>query len=618
MHETVIDQLIETHPRLKMFRPKLEAMQAGAYCLHPSWGFGQIESYDSAQNRLIINFDSERKNHAMDPVFCVDKLDILPANHLLVRKHTETKVIEDLVKNKPAELVIQALNTYPNQTASSTELERLLAKTVGETRFKKWWLGAKKQIEQDPRIACPTRKNEPYILRDEPLAIENEILENFHQTKHPKTKILIAEKLLNLAQDTRILQEELPKVLDALTDCIQTAKQLSDAERLYGVWIRNDLARHLDIDVDNFEPTSAYLLENAKERLTDLAENLPIHFQKRLLSLLKRVYPEKWTDMALLLLKNSNGKFTQECVNFLVDEDQQETLQFALEKWLGEQSLKSPLITWILKNRDGRKFTHILKPILTPKLLAAAFYAIDYEALQLTTNRRIPLAEFLSDDTELIADLLADTPLEIAHDLANSLMTSQGFEELTKKSLMARFIKRFPSTQSLINHDGPKEAEKLIVSATSYEARKKEYENLVNHKIPENKQAIATAREHGDLKENSEYKMARQDQEVLLARKALLETELSKAIITDFSDASADTVSIGSVIEALEGSHESIQTFTILGAWDSDPDKHILSYKTPLAQTLLGKKVGDRVEIEIAQNKSIWTVKKISRWVDVR
>ena len=156
----------------------------------------------------------------------------------------------------------------------------------------------------------------------------------------------------------------------------------------------------------------------------------------------------------------------------------------------------------------------------------------------------------------------------------------------------------------------------MIVSQVSFDAAKAEYEELISKKIPENKEAIAVAREHGDLKENSEYKMARQDQDILLSRKNELEVDLSRARVTDFSDVTSDNVGIGSIVELKEGSSGATRRYSILGAWDSDPDNDILSYKTPLAQALLGKESGATVTTKIGGNEEDWTVLEIARWVD--
>ena len=160
------------------------------------------------------------------------------------------------------------------------------------------------------------------------------------------------------------------------------------------------------------------------------------------------------------------------------------------------------------------------------------------------------------------------------------------------------------------------EEEGLIVSQESFDAAKGEYEELLTKKIPENKEAIATAREHGDLKENSEYKMARQDQDILLSRKNELEVDLSRARVTDFTEATEDHVGIGSVVELKESSTGKTHRYAILGAWDSDPENDVLSYKTPLAQALLGKENGTTVKTQIGGNEEAWSVLKINRWVD--
>ena len=101
------------------------------------------------------------------------------------------------------------------------------------------------------------------------------------------------------------------------------------------------------------------------------------------------------------------------------------------QRWLVEQNLKGPVLSWILKNRNTRKYSAILSPLITSRLLSAIFWAIDYEALQTAGTRRIPLAEQLLDDPGLIGDLLATATPETAHDLAQTLILNQGFEDLT-------------------------------------------------------------------------------------------------------------------------------------------------------------------------------------------
>lgn len=634
MNKEAIEQLLENNPALRTRRDAIEAMVPGAYCLHASWGFGQIKSYDAAGNRLIIDFDT-KPGHPMAPEFCVDKLRILAADNILVRQRVEPKKIEDLVKNDRTGLIKAILSSAPTRTMSIVELETTLIKLLGPVKMKKWWSEAKKEVARDPAIAAPAKKEGAYVLRAEGEEVkpEAEILEEYYLNKNPRKKIELAEKLFNSSlkeldsasdksEKVKHIEKDLHNIFDELTHALQNAKTLRKAEILRGVWVRNDLCRHFKEEVETLEPTrSAILLSCSKDELNEVAQEIPQSpaYLKRLLSNIKEVYPEatQWQEVVVELLRKSTGKFTAECVNFLVENDCTKLVASKLSDWLDSQSLESSVLIWVAKNRDSKKYAKIVKPLITHRLLAAILYAIDREALASNTNRRIPLGEVLSEDSELISDLLDDANFEIARDLAQSLLLNQGFEPLTKKSLLARFIKLYPKIQGLIDKEANAEAsEQLVVSKASYEKFQKELSDIIKVKLPAIKEAINIAKEHGDLKENSEYKMAKQDQTTTMARKAQLEGDLARARVTDFTDASKDVISVGSVVELLQSGAKKPTGYSILGAWDSNPDENILSYKTPLAQKLLGRKAGDTVETDIGGNKETWTVKSIARWVD--
>ncbi|MBR4598142.1 MAG: GreA/GreB family elongation factor, partial [Opitutales bacterium] len=352
----------------------------------------------------------------------------------------------------------------------------------------------------------------------------------------------------------------------------------------------------------------------------------------RFLDLITRNFADTWRDIIIELLKNSEGRFTNECVNFLVDwkgsskyvkgaegevesekdADCKQLVKESLHRWLDEQTLRGPVILWIVKNRNSSKFAGILKDLIGQRLFTALLSAIDDEALQSDTNRRILLVDALSDDKELVADLLNGASAETARDLAQSLLLNQGFDDLTQKSILARFIKLYPEVQTLVAGRGDTKVERLYVSKSSLESRRAELEDIVKNQIPASKAAIEAARELGDLRENSEYKMAREHDETLSARRAQLQRDIAKAEVVDFTQAPTDAVGIGSVV-TVEKDGSSTQICSIRGAWDSDPDNNVYSYKTPFAQALLDHKVGDVVETNIEGHKTSWKIVKIER-----
>jgi transcription elongation factor GreA len=611
MNSEAVSALLAKNPALKASKSKLEAMKPGAYVVHRSWGFGQIKSFDDATLKLVIDFKG-KKSHSMDPAFCVTTMEVLPDNHLLVRKETEPKKIQELIADNPAQLIVEALESYPNKATTAIDLEITLSQVIGEEKFKKWWADARKAVAKDPRVLVPEKKTECYVLRETPVSAEDEIFDQFNSTRSARRRIALAEDYAS-ASAHKAAQANLSLILKGVADAVKDSNQIDAAERLYGAAVRDRIAKVAGVDAATFEPSQASLVANLRD-LPAIAEKIPVQFQSQFLELIKDTHPIECRDIVFNLLKVSQGKFTTECINFLVENGYADDLASTLKRWQTEQNLRAPVLLWIVKNRHSKKFAKLLNDLITPRLLSAIFFAIDYEALQAASARRIPLGDILSDDTELIADLLSTADPETARDLANTLLLNQGFEELTKKSLLARFIKIFPNIQSLVAVDAEAKEDQLLVSRGSFERKREEYETIVSKKIPENSKAIATAREHGDLKENSEYKMAKQDQQVLMAQKSQLERELARARITDFKDATVEQVSVGSIVE-VKIPDGGTTRYTILGVWDGDPEHHVISYKTPLGAALIGKKKGDSVKVKTGAAEDSYSIVSISRYV---
>ena len=671
MNPESIDRLIAKNPKLRNKRQKLEQLHDGAYCMHGSWGFGRIVSYDEASNKLIIDFEG-KPGHKMDPVFCVDKLEVLDDDNLLVRYRTDRENLEKEMKDS-GEFVVSYLEKKSDMSASPIELETVFKQLFGyvaenpsisekelaeknkaaEKAYRSWWNKAKEALFRNPRVACPKAKGESYSLRakEEEMKPEQEVLREYFLNREPKKKILLAEKLYKTATDDSVeeIKADLPKIKEELTEAIKKARSLNDADRLHGIWVRNNLVRYLypgeEEKVEEIAPRSKDIILAAVERdpkdgLNNLAKNLPSSYLERFLDLLTRIFVEDWRDRIIDLLKYSEGRFTKECVDFLLSWDVSKNSHFVkgaeipddgkgvtsrqlikdcLKRWLEEQTLRGPVILWIVKNRNAAAYKDILSPLIGEDLLSALLAAVDDEALQretVVTTARIALADALSDDKDLIKDMLESSTADTARDLAQTLLLNQGFEDLTKKSILARIIKVFPSVQTLVATKSSDSKEKrLLVSSWSLQARREELEDIVKNQLPASKLAIEAARELGDLRENSEYKMAREHDEVLSARRGQLERDIAGAEVFDFNSTPTDKVGIGSIVSLVTNKGEEL-TCTILGAWDSDTAKNIFSYQTPLAQALLDHKVGDTVETNINGHATLWTIKSISRYID--
>ena len=250
--------------------------------------------------------------------------------------------------------------------------------------------------------------------------------------------------------------------------------------------------------------------------------------------------------------------------------------------------------------------------ILGPEVFRAMLTAMERD--QFNERRSNRLRDFILEDQQLLGELTASADIEVIKDLTRALKLSPVFDDMDKRSLLARLVKAHPAVQSLVSGEQTKQDSGLLVSWESLERRRAEYQELVQKKIPANSKEIAIARSYGDLRENHEYKAAKEMQKILMRQKEDLEAQFLRARGMDFSNAKTDVVGPGTVVQATDLVTNQVETFTVLGAWDSDPDKGIISYLTPIGQALFNHKVGDEVEYELHGQKRRQRIEKIDAW----
>jgi len=150
----------------------------------------------------------------------------------------------------------------------------------------------------------------------------------------------------------------------------------------------------------------------------------------------------------------------------------------------------------------------------------------------------------------------------------------------------------------------------------TYEGVKKiedELEHLKTVKRKEVTQKIKTAISYGDLSENSEYDEAKNEQAFVEGRIATLENMLRNARILDDDEIKTDVVSVGAVVRVKDLEFDDVLEFTIVGSAEADPTEMKISNEAPIGRGLLGKKVGDKVEIQVPDGVSTFEVLEIKR-----
>lgn len=143
----------------------------------------------------------------------------------------------------------------------------------------------------------------------------------------------------------------------------------------------------------------------------------------------------------------------------------------------------------------------------------------------------------------------------------------------------------------------------IYVSRAGYLRYEAEFKKLVNDEIPRNAREIGRAASYGDLSENAEWTAALEKQGILSRRAEEMQAAIEKARILDDSMITDGAIAVGSSVTLKNMTSQSEESYTILGPWDADMEKGIISYLAPLGRALLGKKGRRRNAGRIAQRQ---------------
>jgi len=566
---------------------KLVAFAPGTYCSHRSWGFGKIESVDMVLDQIFIDFPQKPK-HPMQLAYAADSLISIPVDHILALKANEPEKLKKLLTEDPAE-VIRLFATSFGESSTLDKLETLLSKDIFTGDWKKWITTAKNESKKTGLVVWPAKKGEPLRVLSQPETATDSYRARLTLARTLPDLLGVAEEVLKKLTKSSDLKALIPEIIKALDEHITVNKDKNPAVVIEAIWVRDDLLKFGEAPASSI---GIQALVQEIHNVHELVADLSAHRQKHILPIIKQSFPD-WEARIKTLIPTSGGKLLTEIVDFLVAEGKGTDLVEIFERNLFEHRVGTDCLIWLCKNRDEPEYAKWLPQLINGRLLSIILHQLETIALEAGTQRKNPLSDLLLSDAQLIVDLVRGCDAEETKDLGKSILLNPAIEELDKRSLMGRLIKVSPSVQSLLVSNNLPQSEGLVVSWESLERRKQEYEEIINKKIPENSKEIAIARSYGDLRENHEFKAAKEMQTVLMRQKAELEQMLTRARGTDFYKPDISAVNIGTkvTLESLENGKQ--EAFCILGAWDSNPEKGIISYQAALAVAIFGKKIGE-------------------------
>ncbi|MBR1978924.1 MAG: DUF3553 domain-containing protein [Akkermansia sp.] len=615
------------------FAARLDKFSPGQYVMHPEWGVGKVEAWSLTKQKVKINFE-KNPAYIMGLKLAYNQLTPIPAGHFLIScyddpagcrakaegKDTVLDFIAYVLENNLSlrEGVNEVLEMQPE------DLEKYLSgRIIPEENWKTWWEKARVAMRDTPRFRLPTKRGETITTRNAASAAEAllldykaantleacvRILDMAHLDALEGEFAIVASLISNMEKDIEKDHTEPQHVLELIIirDEILETVAGNDASRE-----KLDVALTAE-GVSNFTTLADKLQTITSEKLVTYIGELSATRQRKVYEALVEAYPENWQAYATNIFLFGGAKVTAPAADFILSKDGKEQLFADIVNGISRQNLSPDVLIWICRERNG-----LAKEVVDRTKMAlgsAIITAIERDSADGGPNRALRLRNLLVDDKDLAPDLVTGISELEARPFAKSLYDSSVLPDLDRNLLLANMMKVHPTLQEIVlSRTQAKEKQSMFVSLRSFAARKAEYEDIINVRIPKNKHDLEITRAEGDLRENGGYQDAKATRQVLLRRSEELSRLLSQAEPTDFRNVSCEETGMGTQVTFVTDKGEEV-VYTILGAWDSIPEEHVVSYSSRLGSKLIGYKVGDslRLPVSMGGEQVKMTIKSIA------
>jgi len=497
-------------------------------------------------------------------------LEPLSADHFLLQKLENPHQLAELAEHNEGELLARLFESV-QRTITSTELKEMLQGIIPANRWSTWWAKARKH----PQLTVGSGKP-PQCSWKGSVEEANAALEGIFNQADPREKLDLARKSSGRSLE---LNQKFADIL------IEESERLQEDDPVLALEMLLTISKMEKVDTGDAWARAAALCKST-DAVSMISGMKDRGLRKQGVTLV-RSEREDWESQFLQLLRfESDGQtlaymydelggiFGNDLCDRLVNEviaKPSEAPRFYL--WLSGELLKRDE----LKTKVNWTYLHYLLRALTSEDMKA------YHAL---------MRKFFDIDGVAIAALKTIDHNQ-AQQISAMLDRNTGLEEYRVDDLRGRLKSMYPH----LNRDD--DTDLFYVTLESLQQKRVDFDTLVTKELPQNAKDIETARAHGDLRENFEYHAARARQELLSSQAKSLDEQLQNARILDPASVDPSSIAPGTVVQLIsliEGKPD--RTLTILGPWDSDPSRDIVSYTAPAADAILGAAVGDTIDYD--------------------
>jgi len=591
---------------------------------------GRIRTIDD--QGVVVDFvhQTDKDGTVMSPTMAFRSLRALSKSHILVLKGcvNHDKLNQKIMSDVPWALGI-LFESYGGRCSLKQMKKELLPDVLTDSQWTTWSRAAKEILMTDTHYDIST-DDDSFILRTTAVTYEEKQLSIFNSHEGFYDKVKDLKKFLNDKGNTDSeffysMIQYFSKILDARKD-----QNCADSETMGAYLLLDDLLNRKKFTFIKIpsEMNFASLTKNAdNDKLVALFKDIDDPDLKKCFidwtvetkpdwnAFLTRLFPYYLTSYIpdIYRSKKKSGEFEK---------------MYALA--VNEYRDYSNMLVYLIKNTPQKTWDKV--GVTGEKLLFTEIEIIDFlnhkidakvDGQESSTNVKI-LMELLfgkrnkpsEDDTGLVFQSLKVGNEEDSRKIDSLVQSCFNLDPGLKIYVRHIIQEKYPS---MLFNDTPKEIDKSTIiptgwfcSTSALETKKKELDNIQHVILPKVATDIAVAREKGDLRENSEYKYSKEQQQFYNTRAQSLKEEIDKAIVVSKDKVDASHTSFGTKVTIVDNKKGCEIVYTLMGPWDSDPDKNIINILAPMGNALLNKSKGERFTFSLNDQQFDYTVKEIA------
>lgn len=589
------------------------AFDAKSYVFHRSWGVGIIRSVED--DTLKINFGKKYGVRSMSLKMAVSALQPLAKDHIWVLKATKKR--DDLAKEVKGDKT-QALKTIIKSFDNSCDLKRIKAELVPAVltpgEWTSWNSAAKKILESNPQFGVDTNDVNMYTVRDHDVSKDIKLANEFKAQKQFFPRV---DMFLRFVEDdeTDKSGETFNEMLSYFIGFVKSVSHINEQV----------VASFLTIQkVNMLVPSSAYQIKFTFKELYDKIEE-PRKMYLSLKDTKNTTLREDFIKNVKLLpdwdkqyVRLFPTVLSRAMLTSLINAGKTDMVRrLAADSFDNFKDNRQAVLFFFRECKDDDWFKNA--GIAYEKQLIALINIVELTFREInnhvntTENKKINKAaiDLLFTDDTLISYMLENNEDTVKR-MYTLIADIADLDPAKKAQLRNRILEKYPDFKFQASEEKSSMQQRgMLVTAKMLEEKKAQEEQIRTVEIPKNAEEIGEARAQGDLKENAEYKAAREHQHFLNERLTKLQEELSRAVVFDPTTITTAFISFSTTATLHNNESNEDETYTILGPWESDPDNNVISYMSPFGNALMDKKTGERVVFTINDHNYDYIVKEI-------